>query len=163
MAEKLEGEPGLLLSSQDNTLVRCEELLGKKFLCFHGESEKVVISCRDGCYTVGNSNDTQLFWQQPLRKVAAGKNFLIGVSMKNTLYSWGVEGDNGQLGQGASVKKVFEPMEISYKAEFVDISCGEAFSVAVDSRGFAYSWGEVSIFFLSAPEVIFLYRTSTDS
>jgi alpha-tubulin suppressor-like RCC1 family protein len=142
MTENKDAYYGILYNSSLDNLTRCEDLVGKHFYCFHGEGDKVVVSCNDGSYIISNNDHTQLFWQESLLKVSAGKSFLVGVSPNNTLYSWGVEGDNGQLGHSASVKKVFEPLQIQYKAEFKDISCGEAFSVALDSKGFAYAWGE---------------------
>lgn len=141
-----EGTWGLLYYSNEDTLSRCEDLVGKHFSCFSGESDKLVVSCDDGSYIINQNNNTQLFWQEPLSRISAGKSFLVGINTRNRIFSWGVEGDNGQLGHGASLKKVFEPLEIQYQAEFKEIFCGESFSIALDSKGFAYAWGEVSIF-----------------
>lgn len=136
--------PGILYYSSVEKLIRCEEMVGKQFFCFHGESDKIVVSCRDGSYLIHLNNTSQLFWQDPFLKVAAGKNFLTGIGLNNKLYTWGVEGDTGQLAHGASLKKIFEPLQVQFQAKFQDISCGESFSVALDDKGLAYAWGEVS-------------------
>jgi hypothetical protein len=137
--------PGILYYTQESDLVRCEELTGKNFYCLSAEGDKVLSSCRDGSFLVMMSNETQSFSNDPFIDVRSGKGFLVGVGTNNKLYTWGVSGDQGQLGHGASLKKVFEPLQVQYNAEFQSVSCGEAFSVALDTQGFAYAWGEVSL------------------
>jgi hypothetical protein len=137
--------PGILYYTQESDLVRCNELTGKNFYCLSAEGDKVLSSCRDGSFLVMMSNETQSFANDPFIDVRSGKGFLVGVGTNNKLYTWGVTGDQGQLGHGASLKKVFEPLQVQYNAEFQSVSCGEAFTVALDTQGFAYAWGEVCL------------------
>ena len=48
---------------------------------------------------------------------------------------------NGQLGLGVTKFEVDKPTTIK-NSKFTSIVCGEAFCIAVDESGKAYSWGE---------------------
>jgi alpha-tubulin suppressor-like RCC1 family protein len=136
---------GLLYVSSGDQLTRCEALVGKTFYRVSAEGDRLVVSCKEGNYFINSDDQIQQFGDAPLPTIAAGSGFLVGINQKNRLYSWGMEGDGGQLGQGANVKKVFEPLEVNFNAQFVDVSCGESFAVGLDNLGYAYSWGEVRI------------------
>ena len=54
------------------------------------------------------------------------------------------------MGQSASIKKLFEPLEINFVADFIDVSSGEAFNMAIDKTGLMYGWGEVGCYAIRA-------------
>lgn len=125
-------------------LKQCSELLGKQFYSISSEGENVVVACREGSYVIYTDGTVQELTSQVVTQVSSGKQFSVGVTDSGHLYSWGVAGESGQLGQGANLKKVFQPLEINFKSSFKAVSSGEAFTVALDDLGQAYAWGEVS-------------------
>ena len=50
-----------------------------------------------------------------------------------------------QLGQGACHQSLTEPTKIEHGAKFTAVASGDAFALALDDMGSAYSWGEVSV------------------
>eukprot|EP00981_Chlorochromonas_danica_P010213 scaffold3058_cov165-Ochromonas_danica.AAC.4 len=60
------------------------------------------------------------------------------------LYSWGIEGHLGQLGQGLNKRECTDPARIASVAStaFVQVSSGEAFTIALDTNGLGYAFGE---------------------
>jgi len=79
----------------------------------------------------------------PIAKVAAGPLHTLFLSTDNTVYSVG-KGQDGRLGRGdkkysMSVGKV--DIKLTTDDVVVNISCGEAHSLAVTKKGHVYSWG----------------------
>lgn len=142
--------PGLLYISNGDQLERYEPLIGKNFYKIASEGERIVVCCRDASYFIESDDQIQQFGDSPLVNISAGTGFIVGIGLNSRLYSWGVEGDSGQLGQSASIKKLFEPLEINFVADFIDVSSGEAFNMAIDKTGLMYGWGEVGCYAIRA-------------
>ncbi|RYH15138.1 hypothetical protein EON65_32285, partial [archaeon] len=136
--------PGLLLISDQGKLSVCQDLLGKQFYDFVAHGSDVLISCRDGCKLVDSTGQVQDYCSEAFVRVSAGLKFFVGVSPDQRLYSWGIDAEVGQLGQGVARKQVTTPNAIKFNTNFVGVSCGEAFTIATDDLGQAYSFGVVS-------------------
>lgn len=59
------------------------------------------------------------------------------------MYAWGV-GTHGQLGLGEKVDYVTspKPLTLPENVKFVQVSCGELFTLALSEDGDIYSWGD---------------------
>lgn len=134
---------GLFFISNENSLQPCNLLTGKQFYCVGSQSDAFFVSTTEGTYSVQSQDNIELFWNESLCQISDGKGFNIGLGLNNKLYSWGFEGEVGQLGQGAAFRKIFEPLEIKNTVDMISISTGESFSISLDEKGHAYSWGEV--------------------
>lgn len=135
---------GILYSYNGVVFDKCSHLIGKKFSGVCGENDRLLVACSDGVFEIGDDHGTaKKICDKSFISIAGGKGFLIGIDQEQRLYSWGHEGEDGQLGQGANHRKVFEPLQIPYNGRFRSISCGEAFSIALDDNGQGHSWGQV--------------------
>ncbi len=76
-----------------------------------------------------------------IKKIVCGSRFTIALTNTGQIFSWG-RGDDGQLGHG-SKKLTVTPSMIGLLAstKIVDVDTRGSHVVAVDSDGFAYSWG----------------------
>lgn len=75
-----------------------------------------------------------------VRGVACGLHTLAIAGPDASLYTWG-SGTRGQLGHGTE-SDVNAPRRVaSVPGPFAEVHCGEYHSLAVDSRGNAYTWG----------------------
>lgn len=133
---------GIVYSSHElNQVAVVEELVGKKLNSISSNSSGVIAAGTDG-YHVVTEYEVVSFKHINFEAVAAGKGFLVGIENKSRqVYSWG-HGNDGQLGQGVCKTSLSDPHPVNYKAEFATLSCGDAFTVAVDRNGNGYSWGE---------------------
>jgi alpha-tubulin suppressor-like RCC1 family protein len=126
-------------------LSQCDVLLGKKFCSISNDGENIIICCHDTNFVLYSNGKLEPLQYDPLLvHISSGEGFSVGITGSGHLYSWGWNGDVGQLGHGANLKKVFQPLEINFKTFFTQVQCGKAFSVALDDIGQAYAWGEVS-------------------
>lgn len=159
-SESRASTPGLLYRSVHNsheTTVLVVELIGKEFNGVASCDEGVLAVCKDGLFTVssnklscsitvepeGNKTAVKNISTVDFISAAGGRGFFAGVSDSGCIYTWGDQGEHGQLGHGACVQSASEPSMISHGSRFTSIHCGEAFSVALDDSGGVYSWGEV--------------------
>jgi alpha-tubulin suppressor-like RCC1 family protein len=123
---------------------QCDELLGKKFFSISSTGENIIVNCRDGSYLIDTMNTITGTGSGVMLNISSGKGFSVGLTDQGQLFSWGIAGDVGQLGHGAHLKKIFQPLQIDYKTKFVSVASGESFSMALDEVGHAYAWGAVS-------------------
>jgi alpha-tubulin suppressor-like RCC1 family protein len=97
----------------------------------------------------GDKNDRALFTQVDLPEkfislIAGYSNHSLGISKSDgSLWSWG-SNSHGQLGQGNQISQLNQPTKISGTHSFVQISAGENFSLALDSMGQVWSFGDSS-------------------
>jgi len=75
--------------------------------------------------------------------VSAGYNFYAAIKADGTLWTWGAN-NHGQLGRVDSTEWVETPIQVGLSANWKQISCGTGHSVALDSAGHMYFWGQRS-------------------
>lgn len=147
---------GILLVSSEDDLRQNANLQGKRFSDLSAEDNNFLASCEDGVFTLtDHESEVSHISEQPFHRLSSGKGFTVAVRETGELYSWGTEGDSGQLGQGAHNRKIFVPLEVKYKVKATSLSCGESHCVALDADGKAHAWGEVS--FKSERQLKYMY------
>ena len=126
----------------DSLLQVVNDLIGKKYNSISSHQDGVIAACTDGQYMVGRFG-SDCISSTDFLQVCGGNGYFVGVSAQShELFSWG-NGNSGQLGQTACKTIIDEPTVIKCAATFAAVACGEAFTVALDDRGNAYSFGEV--------------------
>ena len=79
-------------------------------------------------------------------EVSAGDRAMIAADIQGNVYTWGYN-DDGQLGNGSEIMsstpiQIFkELINIIKDKNIVEITDGEAYSVALDNQGKIYTWG----------------------
>ena len=77
-------------------------------------------------------------------RVACGFSFSAAIDSTGVLYTWGF-GTSNQIGDGAALTRT-TPIALSGGAivgkSFVSVQCGQQHSVALDSLGAVYAWGQ---------------------
>lgn len=117
----------------------------------------VLAVCLDGAFGIKTVRNEEFTVPTPIVNevinssygigyVSSGRTFSVGIDTKGQMYSWG-EGPNGQLGQGLVKTIISEPSLVSFpnagvESVITSISSGDHFSLAIDSVGKLYSWGE---------------------
>lgn len=124
--------------SNQGSLHKVEELYGH---CVHS-----ITSFQDKVYGVTSSIvfDITESKELPISDVinmSSGKSHVVALTNGGQLYTWG-SGESGELGQGSRLRELKVPKKIVYEAKFVDISCGDNHTCAIDARGNMYSWGQ---------------------
>ncbi|MGJ1389217.1 hypothetical protein ACR78F_02505 [Sphingobacterium spiritivorum] len=71
--------------------------------------------------------------------VSPGIRF-VGIKTDGTLWAWGYNGD-GFLGDGGYTNQV-QPLKISDKTNWLQVSGDESFYTALDNEGNIYGWGK---------------------
>ncbi|TPX70957.1 hypothetical protein CcCBS67573_g06386 [Chytriomyces confervae] len=77
------------------------------------------------------------------KKVAAGANFSLALTISGSVFSWGVN-TVGQLGHGNKLPSLSIPTRIARLDNIVDISCGGSHCAAIDAKGTCFVWGSGS-------------------
>ncbi|OMJ90715.1 hypothetical protein SteCoe_6891 [Stentor coeruleus] len=128
-----------------------------------GEAHTLLLDSEGRIYSFGWGDDGQLGIENdismssfvlknmniiqsiPLKvvKVSAGCLFSACIDEIGQVYVWG-NGEQGQLGQGQSVKRLDKPKIVSklHDEFIVDIVCGEGYALAVSQEGKAFAWGQ---------------------
>ena len=81
------------------------------------------------------------------KEIAVGGTFHVGISSpndsegKHSLYSWGT-GEYGELGLGPMTTYASSPSRINYVAKFVQVASSLNHSLAVDTHGNVFAWGQ---------------------
>jgi len=73
--------------------------------------------------------------------VSAGMNHSLAVNSRGQLFAWG-DNDRGQLGNGAWGGTRRTPRRIGTASNWVGVGAGEQYSLAVNSRGQFFTWGD---------------------
>ena len=165
--------PGLLFISKNGGSERVDDLVGRKFFSITAGESDVIAVCNDGVHGVNNEGVKQISISD-ITVVSSGKNFFAACDANKGLYTWGYNCTSGQvkphcpqnttflshvtinfavlvyfvfeqLGHGACHPSLAEPTKVTHSARFVSVSSGDAFTLALDDAGSAYSWGEVGL------------------
>ncbi|KAI8830380.1 hypothetical protein BJ741DRAFT_712136 [Chytriomyces cf. hyalinus JEL632] len=78
-----------------------------------------------------------------VKKVAAGANFSLALTISGSVFSWGFN-TVGQLGHGNKLPSLYTPTRIAKLNNIVDISCGGSHCAAIDAKGTCFVWGSGS-------------------
>lgn len=87
-------------------------------------------------------------FDQSIQSMSSGTRHMAAVDTLGRLYVWGKNG-TGQLGNGVTMD-VYTPVlingfgELGTAARVSAVACGEDFTVALDSEGAVYAWGNVA-------------------
>jgi hypothetical protein len=100
-----------------------------------------------GVIAVGNPDQTIPYqlgvdtWQ----KVSVGKAFAVGIKTDGSIKSWGANDSNGTLGIGSDSPSSFPfnfgLQQPSVDTDWIDISCGPDFVLAIKGNNELYGWG----------------------
>lgn len=77
-------------------------------------------------------------------KVSAGYNHTLALKNNGTLWAWG-DGLSGQLGNGLFNSATWTVTQVGTATDWMEISAGRAFSLAIKSTGTLWSWGLNSV------------------
>lgn len=112
-------------------------LLGSKVSNLIGGRKQLLALSEDGVFDIiaGKKLDISV-----VNSLAVGKDHCVALLPTGQLYSWGV-GSFGELGLGPKAVETSAPTKIEGDPHFVQISCGDNHSAAVDNKGNAYAWG----------------------
>ncbi len=115
----------------------CKSLLGKRTNAITGGIGGLLACCDEGCYDIITGKQ---YYQGAVAAGAVGKDHFVCVS-NGQMYSWG-KGFNGELGLGPKYQNIELPMPIKYQADFAQVVSGDYHSIATDSSGSVYIWGQ---------------------
>ncbi|OYV72945.1 MAG: hypothetical protein B7Z74_04700, partial [Deltaproteobacteria bacterium 21-66-5] len=76
-------------------------------------------------------------------QVAAGQSHVLALLADGTLRAWGAN-SSGQLGTGTNVSNQLVPIPVAGLGGVVEIAAGRAHSLAVDTNGVVWAWGDNS-------------------
>ncbi len=82
-----------------------------------------------------------LFFIIMVTSVTAGEKHTVAIKSDGTLWSWG-RNDNGQLGTGTNEQKFIPTQEIIKATNWSSISAGDTHTIAINSNGLLFSWGD---------------------
>lgn len=82
------------------------------------------------------------FYRMQATAMAAGADFAIALKSNGTLWGWG-DNSRGQLGNNSiSFDGVHAPLQIGDKTDWLTISAGRSHTLATNTNGELYAWGE---------------------
>lgn len=94
-----------------------------------------------GAGSTTDSNVPVKIWGSNWSSISAGIYYSIGLKSDGTMYGWGYN-YLGQAGSGATWKNELYPTRIgSYSTNYKRISAGNFHALALDSKGYIWSWG----------------------
>ncbi|WP_083996798.1 T9SS type A sorting domain-containing protein [Chryseobacterium sp. BLS98] len=75
-------------------------------------------------------------------KIAAGSDHSVGIKADGTLWTWG-NNTSGQLGNGTNVQTIYDvsPKQVGTATNWLKISAGSYYTLAVKSNGTLWGWG----------------------
>ena len=122
-------------------------------LCLFGKNEIVLKSNgklvawgenSNGEFGIGDTNSnyipSELENNHTFSKIDIGDTHCLGIDMEGKLWTWGND-SHGQLGDGKTSGNSLVPIEIMSDKNFKKISAGEEYSLAIDSEGYIWGWG----------------------
>ena len=127
-------------SSSSGGVAVCERLLGKQCNGIAGGTAGLVAFCDEGCFSI-ESGECYVKGLACYSGSVGSASFTLIASSTNELYSWG-KGEMGELGLGAGRTDVSVPLKINYTSDFTQVSTGSGHSLALDSTGCIYAWGQ---------------------
>jgi hypothetical protein len=101
-----------------------------------------------GVISIGNPDTTipyQLGVATDWEKISVGKAFAVGIKTDGSIWSWGANDQNGTLGINSSSPASF-PFNLglqqpSADTDWIDVSCGPDFVIAIKGDNRLYGWG----------------------
>lgn len=82
---------------------------------------------------IGNENN----WS----KISAGNSHNLAIKSDGTLWAWGRNSD-GQVGVGSASASFTTPQQIGTDTDWLRISAGDEFSLAIKTNGTLWAWGD---------------------
>lgn len=127
-------------NSDAKELKQVSFLLGKKIRCLSADNVK------DSLFALTHEGVYDLFKQEivshlELKSLLSGSGFNLALSTNGDLYSWG-EGQYGELGLGPSKVLIQKPSLLALQEKIAFVSVGLSHSMAIDTKGNAYGWGQ---------------------
>lgn len=74
------------------------------------------------------------------KMLSIGNSHTLAIRNDGTLWAWGI-GGNARLGQGTDTNNKPNPVQVGTATNWVFCSAGESHSMAIDSTGVLYGWG----------------------
>lgn len=93
-----------------------------------------------GYFSVSENLPIQIGTANDWLTVSAGGNHSLAVKTNGTLWSWG-SGIFGQLGNGAFNSATFNVTQVGTATDWIRVSAGSLFSVALKNNGTLWTWG----------------------
>jgi alpha-tubulin suppressor-like RCC1 family protein len=97
-----------------------------------------------GYFSVSENLPIQIGTANDWMTVSAGGNHALAVKTNGTLWSWG-SGIFGQLGNGAFNSATFNVTQIGTATDWIKVSAGSLFSVALKNNGTLWTWGRNNV------------------
>ncbi len=97
-----------------------------------------------GYFSVSENLPIQIGTANDWMTVSAGGNHALAVKTNGTLWSWG-SGIFGQLGNGAFNSATFNVTQIGTATDWIEVSAGSLFSVALKNNGTLWTWGRNNV------------------
>jgi alpha-tubulin suppressor-like RCC1 family protein len=114
----------------------------------HLYGHRIIAICQLGerGYALTDLNTFDIETGQPLnifqsKSIQNGKKHSIALTTTGLLYSWG-RGEYGELGHGAKSIETNIPTLIQHEKKFIQISCGDYHTFAIDKKGNMFGWGQ---------------------
>eukprot|EP01105_Mastigella_eilhardi_P008636 TRINITY_DN2089_c0_g1_i3.p1 TRINITY_DN2089_c0_g1~~TRINITY_DN2089_c0_g1_i3.p1 ORF type:complete len:1263 (-),score=254.68 TRINITY_DN2089_c0_g1_i3:29-3772(-) len=156
-----DGQLGHGNTSSLDTPYRVKALSGTHIAdVFCGSSYTMALSDLSGLYSWGEGGSYQLghgekcavnafprivseLADRRIQQVACGQVHSLALCASGDVFAWGFDGSVGCLGLGAEAQCAAKPTAVLGLAgkHVEQVSCGEAFSVALTKNGDVYSWG----------------------
>lgn len=73
------------------------------------------------------------------RVISIGTTHGAGIRTNGTLWTWG-DATSGALGKGSSTVHYSSPVQVGSATNWTDVSCGDAFTIAINSSNQAFAW-----------------------
>lgn len=97
-----------------------------------------------GYFSVSENLPIQIGTANDWMTVSAGGNHALAVKTNGTLWSWG-SGIFGQLGNGVFNSATFNVTQIGTATDWIKVSAGSLFSVALKNNGTLWTWGRNNV------------------
>lgn len=97
-----------------------------------------------GYFSVSENLPIQIGTANDWMTVSAGGNHALAVKTNGTLWSWG-SGIFGQLGNGAFNSATFNVTQVGTATDWIKVSAGSLFSVALKNNGTLWTWGRNNV------------------
>jgi len=131
---------------------KIKQIVSSRYHTLYLTEDGFIFSAGKGIYGVlgigGSATSTKplllkILSDKRIVSIACGEGHSLALTDKGDLYAWG-RGFEGQLGIRKSIECMSVPKFVDsfYGKKVVEIACGKCHSIAVDSEGVIYTWGE---------------------
>ena len=136
---------------KENVLIPTKVTSGKKYVQIstgNGTSlaldeEGNIWGCGENDYGQLGLEQTAMYWTQTtvkLNKISTNGEDSAGLDEKGNIWTWG-SSSGGQLGNGSKGEDVLVQTKVTDGIEYVQVSVGEHYMIALDNEGNIWSWG----------------------